>query len=73
MFAPVAQLDRVRGYEPRDRGFESLQAYQDRAVIHPNVCSVLFYCPDAGLGRMIILDGEANNAYNYKIVYCSYP
>ena len=25
--APVAQLDRVRGYEPRDRGFESLQAY----------------------------------------------
>ncbi len=24
--APVAQLDRVRGYEPRDRGFESLQA-----------------------------------------------
>ncbi len=26
--APVAQLDRVRGYEPRDRGFESLQACQ---------------------------------------------
>ena len=27
-YAPVAQPDRVRGYEPRDRGFESLQACQ---------------------------------------------
>ncbi len=25
-FAPVAQLDRVFGYEPKGRGFESLQA-----------------------------------------------
>ena len=26
--APVAQLDRVTGYEPVGRGFESLQAHQ---------------------------------------------
>lgn len=26
--APVAQLDRVFGYEPKGRGFESLPAYQ---------------------------------------------
>ena len=26
--APVAQLDRVFGYEPKGRGFESLQPYQ---------------------------------------------
>ena len=26
--APVAQLDRVTGYEPVGRGFESLPAYQ---------------------------------------------
>ena len=28
--APVAQLDRVFGYEPKGRGFESLLAYQER-------------------------------------------
>ena len=29
-YAPVAQLDRVTGYEPVGRGFESLPAYQKR-------------------------------------------
>ena len=29
MFVPVAQLDRVFGYEPKGRGFESLTACQD--------------------------------------------
>ena len=28
MFVPVAQLDRVFGYEPKGQGFESLQARQ---------------------------------------------
>ena len=28
LYAPVAQLDRVTGYEPVGRGFESLPAYQ---------------------------------------------
>ena len=27
-YAPIAQLDRVTGYEPVGRGFESLSAYQ---------------------------------------------
>ncbi|CAG9933599.1 protein of unknown function [Candidatus Nitrotoga arctica] len=27
-FAPVAQMDRVLGYEPRGRAFESLRAHQ---------------------------------------------
>ena len=30
--APVAQLDRVTGYEPVGRGFESLPAYQNSEV-----------------------------------------
>ena len=30
--APVAQLDRVFGYEPKGRGFESLPAYQNTSV-----------------------------------------
>ncbi len=33
MYAPVAQLDRVFGYEPKGRGFESLLAYHVKAVI----------------------------------------
>ena len=32
-YAPVAQLDRVTGYEPVGRGFESLPAYQNRIPI----------------------------------------
>ena len=28
-YAAVAQLDRVFGYEPKGRGFESLQPYQE--------------------------------------------
>ena len=31
-YAPVAQLDRVTGYEPVGRGFESLPAYQKMSV-----------------------------------------
>ncbi len=30
MYAPVAQLDRVTGYEPVGRGFESLPAYHKK-------------------------------------------
>ena len=32
MYAPVAQLDRVFGYEPKGRGFESLPAYQNHII-----------------------------------------
>ena len=41
-FALVAQLDRVFGYEPKGRGFESLLAYQKKT----NICKmfVFFLC-----------------------------
>ena len=32
LYAPVAQLDRVFGYEPKGRGFESLLAYQEHRL-----------------------------------------
>ena len=36
MNALVAQLDRVTGYEPVGRGFESLQPYQQTLVMRGN-------------------------------------
>ena len=30
VYAPVAQLDRVFGYEPKGRGFESRPAYHQK-------------------------------------------
>ena len=36
--APVAQLDRVFGYEPKGRGFESLPAYQNTSV-RTSICA----------------------------------
>ena len=41
-FAPVAQLDRVFGYEPKGRGFESLPAYQIM-LNRQNLFSIIFY------------------------------
>ena len=38
VYAPVAQLDRVFGYEPKGRGFESLRACQVGAG-YINACS----------------------------------
>ena len=32
-YAPVAQLDRVLGFEPRGRRFESCRVYQDNKLI----------------------------------------
>ena len=40
-YAPVAQLDRVTGYEPVGRGFESLPAYQNTMVLNKTI--VFFY------------------------------
>ena len=37
---PVAQLDRVFGYEPKGRGFESLQARHKK---RDNSCYLSFY------------------------------
>lgn len=35
-YAPVAQLDRVTGYEPVGQGFESLQAYHEKPCVRYN-------------------------------------
>ena len=40
LFAPVAQLDRVSGYEPEGRGFESLLACQSKP--NPNTPYFIF-------------------------------
>ena len=40
MFVPVAQLDRVFGYEPKGQGFESLQARQSM-ISSPELIIVL--------------------------------
>ena len=45
-YAPVAQLDRVTGYEPVGQGFESLPAYQKSR--YPFGC-LLFCIPREGL------------------------
>ncbi len=37
MYAPVAQLDRVTGYEPVGQGFESLPAYHEKPDIRMDV------------------------------------
>ena len=39
-YASVAQLDRVNGYEPLGRGFESLRAYHK--LQYPNLGSDIF-------------------------------
>ena len=46
-YAPVAQLDRVTGYEPVGQGFESLPAYQKIQI--PIRVSGFFISPRKGL------------------------
>lgn len=41
--APVAQLDRVFGYEPKGRGFESLLAYQEKPLLSNRTIEVFLY------------------------------
>ena len=49
VYAPVAQLDRVTGYEPVGQGFESLPAYQtNKEDTHSGV---LFICSVLRTGR----------------------
>ena len=40
VYAPLAQLDRVFGYEPKGRGFESLTACQKKAHLR---CRCAFF------------------------------
>src|SRR3972149_1233765 len=44
-FAPVAQLDRVPGYEPGGRGFESCRARHKINYLQPVFTAFFFYCP----------------------------
>ena len=41
IYAPVAQLDRVSGYEPEGQGFESLPARQNEVITS---VITLFFC-----------------------------
>ena len=43
IYALVAQLDRVTGYEPVGQGFESLPARQNKATTS---VVALFFCPE---------------------------
>ena len=42
-YAPVAQLDRVTGYEPVGQGFESLPAYQIKEEIPQGISSFILH------------------------------
>ena len=46
-FAPVAQLDRVFGYEPKGQGFESLPARQNKQYTFR--CAACFFVRGVGL------------------------
>lgn len=46
--AAVAQLDRVLGYEPRGRGFESCRARHPFKGLNSKRIQALFLCPQAG-------------------------
>ena len=52
--APVAQLDRVSGYEPEGRGFESCLAHQISALVRSNLIGVQYVkrAPVAQLDRV---------------------
>ena len=52
-YAAVAQLDRVFGYEPKGRGFESLQPYQKRS----SKDDLFFFYPEGGI-RTLRADPE---------------
>ena len=43
IYAPVAQLDRVSGYEPEGQGFESLPARQNKVITS---VVALFFCSE---------------------------
>ena len=42
-YVPVAQLDRVFGYEPKGRGFESLQARHKKEMIDVISLYILYF------------------------------
>lgn len=65
-FAPVAQLDRVTGYEPVGRGFESLLAHQCNAssIMISSQVDLWAYCNT----NMFILKIQKNVGDNNKLL-----
>ena len=59
-YALVAQLDRVFGYEPKGRGFESLQPYQERQSLRWLPFLFLF----SASFRLEVLDNTALPCYS---------
>ena len=59
---PLAQLDRVFGYEPKGRGFESLMARQKEMHSH------LFFClAPLGWNKPPVLLGEGKGFSKAKV------
>ena len=65
--APVAQLDRVFGYEPKGRGFESLPAYQNKPVPSVQVYFLPFKKRGGGYGNSrTVKEWDAYSRYYLK-------
>ena len=62
-YALVAQLDRVTGYEPVGRGFESLRAHQQKDTLSVSFCLDFFYHgPVAQLGERCVRIAEVEGS-----------
>ena len=68
-YAPVAQLDRVTGYEPVGRGFESLPAYQNSEVdIYLLRYFYYFWLRDSNPERVFALRKQSGGLFLAKSV-----
>ena len=84
-YAAVAQLDRVTGYEPVGRGFESLQPYQRIAGVSPAMRFFLALYPQGAVmaGRKAPIAGwrlttggassRIGDCHNYIFGKCPAP
>ena len=67
-YAPVAQLDRVTGYEPVGRGFESLPAYQKRGASFRMRLVFIFALGDSNPERVFALRKQSGGLFLAKSV-----
>ena len=68
-YAPVAQLDRVTGYEPVGRGFESLPAYQKRGMFFRMfLVFIILVCRDSNPERVFALRKQSGGLFLAKSV-----
>ena len=63
-YAAVAQLDRVFGYEPKGRGFESLQPYQ-LALTKKMQAKI----PHFGAGFLLLKTENGESSEQYDVIY----